>query len=211
MSWTSRSAENILPYSKEKINLAVALNEWLYTGEMFDLEVPIETCELCNHPDIRYQFNISNQNNGNELLIGSECINKFNIRATDNDGNILSVDGSRKKVNHDRRYLVDEARRKRVITSLIELSKEDHDFDIESFITYLQDRKAFTPNQLSTIFWRFDTHNIEYKKSDYKLTIRRTREKNQMHTMQDWKMRKLWKAMSASQKKWVEDNTGYCL
>jgi len=144
---------------------------------MFDLENPIESCELCKHPNIRYQFNIRNQNNGNELLVGSECINKFNIRATDNDGTVLNLEMSRNKVNRDRRYLVDEARKKRMITSLIELSKEDHEFNIESFITYLQDREAFTPNQLSTIFWRFDTHNIgnQILSSQFVETERKTR------------------------------------
>jgi len=77
MSWASRSAENILPYSNEKRDLALALKEWLYTDDMLDLEAPIEDCQLCDHPDIRYQFSIQNKFNGHELLVGSECINSF--------------------------------------------------------------------------------------------------------------------------------------
>ena len=93
MNWASRAAENILPLSREKMNLASALAEWLYTGDTYDLEKPIETCELCGHPDLRYQFRIENRHNGNELLVGSECINRFTIRATDSFGRVL--DGKR--------------------------------------------------------------------------------------------------------------------
>jgi hypothetical protein len=56
MSWAQNSAANLLPLSIERSRLAIALKEWLYTGDMYDLEEPVETCELCEHPDIRYQF-----------------------------------------------------------------------------------------------------------------------------------------------------------
>jgi hypothetical protein len=58
MSWASRAAANLLPLSYERRDLAVALKEWRYTGNYHDLEVASENCELCNHPDIRYQFEI---------------------------------------------------------------------------------------------------------------------------------------------------------
>ena len=209
MSWASRSADNILPCSNEKNVLAAALKEWLYTGDMLDLEEPIENCQLCDHPDVRYQFCIKNKFNGNELLVGSECINKFEIKAIDSDGTILGLDDSRKKINSDRRYLVEEARKKRVINSLVQLSRAESDFDIESFITYLQDRGSFTPNQLCTIFWRFKEYNIEHKKTDYKFTIRRNREKAQIREMPDWKLKILWDSMSTAQKTWVKENTNY--
>lgn len=211
MNWASRSAENILPYSEEKKNLAVALDEWTYTGEMHDLESPIETCELCNHPDIRYQFNIRNVHNDNELLVGSECINKFEIKAVSDEGKILNRSESRKKVNRDRRHLVTEAAKKRLINSLVELSRKDDEFNIESFIDYVQDRGSFTPNQLSALIWRLDKHNVTYKPSDFKLTIRRNREKEQIRSMPDWKIEKLWRSLSSSQKQWVLEYTNYKL
>jgi len=149
MSWAKRSATNIFPLSENKNDLKMALNEWLYEGDMYDLEEPIETCELCCYQDIRYQFKIINKNNSNEMLVGSECINKFQISATDNEGNILDTEESARKVNRDRRYLIEEARKKRLIITLVKLQQKDKDFDIESFVTYEQDREAFTQ---STIF-----------------------------------------------------------
>ena len=209
MNWASRSANNILPYSKNKKNLSAALSEWTYTGEMHDLEKPTETCELCNHPGIRYQFNIRNIHNHNELLVGSECINKFEIKAYDNEGSLLSKTESRKKVNRDRRYLITESTKKRLINSLVSLTNKDNNFNIKSFIDYVQDRGAFTPSQLSTLIWRLDEHSIIYNPVDFKLIMQRDREKAQLKSMPEWKIGKLWPSLSPNQKKWVLRNTEY--
>ncbi|UTH73228.1 hypothetical protein [Chromobacterium sp. IIBBL 290-4] len=209
MTWAQKSAANLLPLSVERAQLAVALQEWLYTGDMYDLGTPIETCELCKHPDIRYQFKIINRHNGNEILVGSECINKFRISAIDELGNILGCDESRRRVNRDRRFLVNEARKRHLVNTLVALSAVEENFDINSFISYVLDRDAFTPNQLALLFWRLDQHEIEYSPRDFKLTIRRDREKNQLRQMEDWKLQKLWPSMSTSQHTWVRKHTNF--
>jgi hypothetical protein len=206
MTWARRSAENLLPLSEEKESLKDALREWIYSGDMYDLEEPRETCELCEHPDIRYQFKITNRLNMNELLVGSECINKFGILAVDDAGIVLDQGQSRRRVQQDRRYLIAEARKKRLITSLVELSNRDQEFQITSFIDYVQDRGAFTPHQLAFLLWRLDRHGVDYSPTDFKLTIRRNREKAQLAAMPDWKLRRVWRAMSTSQKEWYGDN-----
>jgi len=71
------------------------------------------------------------------------------------------------------------------------------------------DRDAFTPNQLALLFWRLDQHEIEYSPRDFKIVIRRDREKNQLRQMEDWKIKKLWASMSTSQRTWVKQNTNY--
>jgi hypothetical protein len=106
----------------------------------------------------------------------SECINKFGILALDEKGKVLDLQQSRRRVEQDRRYLIAEARKKRVITSLVELSSRDRDFVIKSFIDYVQDRGAFTPLQLGLLFGRLDSHKIDYRASDFKLILRRDRE-----------------------------------
>ncbi len=209
MSWAKRSSENILPLSENTNNLRLALCEWSYDGDMYDLEKPIETCELCEHPDIRYQFKIVNTHNFHEMLVGSECINKFQISATDEQGNVLGTKESARKVNRDKRYLVEEARKRRLIQSLIELKCAEDDFDIDSFITYEQDRGSFTPKQLALLMWRFEKHKIQYKPTDFKIVISRNREKEQLRNMKEWKVEQLWKSLSSSQKKWVCENTTY--
>ncbi|MEN9503728.1 MAG: hypothetical protein RI964_3013 [Pseudomonadota bacterium] len=211
MKWIQKSTANLFPLSIEKSQFAIALKEWLYTGDMYDLDEPVETCELCGHSDIRYQFKIINHHNANEMLVGSECINKFGILATDEIGNILSKEESRREVNKDRQFLIKEAKKRHLINTLISLSAVDKDFDVDSFISYVIDREAFTPKQLSLLFWRLDKHEINYSPRDFKIIIRREREKDQLRNMDSWKLRKLWKSMSPSQQKWVRQNTSFDL
>lgn len=209
MSWVGRSAANLLPLSVENRRFPIALREWVYAGDMYDMETPDGTCELCGHPDIRYHFKIVNQHNGNEMLVGSECINRFGISATDPLGNILNLEESRRRVDRDRRFLVNEAKRRKLINTLVTLSSVEEQFDIQSFISYVMERDAFTPDQLALLFWRLDEHHIEYTPTDFKLIIRRDREKNQLRRMPLWKIRKLWPALSVSQRRWVQENTEY--
>ncbi|WP_339872979.1 hypothetical protein [uncultured Brevundimonas sp.] len=200
MSWAQRAARNLLPLSREKSDLAVALREWRYEGGFYDLELPEETCELCDHPDIRYQFEIRNRFIDSRLPISSECINRFGISATGEDGEDLDAAGTRKKVGRDRRTLVEEARKKRVITALVTLSQADDQFTILSFIDYLKDRGAFTPKQLTILLWRFEKYRVPFGVRDFKLTIRRDREKVQLMEMADWQIERLLPAMSVSQR-----------
>lgn len=95
---------------------------------------------------------------------------------------------------------MEEARKKRVITALVTLSQADDQFTILSFIDYLKDRGAFTPKQLSILLWRFEKYRVPFDVRDFKLTIRRDREKVQLMEMADWQIERLLPAMSASQR-----------
>ena len=205
MSWAQHAARNILPLSREKSDLAAALSEWRYEGGFHDLEAPDADCELCDHPDIRYQFEIRNRFTDARLQIGSECINRFGISATGDDGEELDAAGTRKKVSRDRRTLVDEARKKRVITALVALAQADPEFKILAFIDYLQDRGAFTPKQLALLLWRFEKLRVRFDVRDFKLTIRRDREKVQLLEMADWQIERLLPAMSPSQRQFLAE------
>lgn len=206
MSWASRVSKNLLPLSREKDQLALALREWRYTGEFHDLEEPVEDCQLCDHPDIRYQFEIRNLHTSETLLIGSECIHRFGIAATDEEGRTLDAAGTRKKVERDRRKLIEAARKRRVMIALVALAHADVDFDISSFVDYLQKREAFTPKQLSIVLWRLDRHRIKFDVRDFTLTIRRNREKTQLLEMEDWRLERLLPALSASQRTFLHEH-----
>ncbi|MGE7980421.1 hypothetical protein [Psychrobacillus sp. NPDC093200] len=204
MTWIVRVGNNIFPLSEEKFDIRIALSEWRYEGEMYDLEVAEEVCEICGHQNIRYQFEIVNKYNNNTMLIGSECITKFEIPVLNEEGYVLSNREAKRKVNSDRRKLVTEAKEKHVINSLVRLSALDENFDIESFILYFKNRKAFTPNQLAILIWRLDKAKVEYNKSNFKLIITRNREKQQLNDMEEWKLKKILPCMSSTQKKLVE-------
>lgn len=207
--WLKNVKENLLPLSKEKIDVKKSLQEWFYYDNFHDLEDAIEDCELCGYEGIRYQFEIENKETKNTLLVGSECVKRFQISGVDSDGNVLDQEDTRKKIDKDRRTLVFEARTKRVIRNLVELSQKDNDFDdIDSSIEYLQERGAFSPKHLLFLLWRLEKNNIKINKKDYKMTIKRNREKDQLlYEMKDWQIKKIWAVMSPSQKEWYKYNS----
>jgi len=203
VSWANRAAANLLPLSCAQNDLQVALAEWRYVGNFYDLETPSEVCQLCDHPDIRYQFEIRNLHTGEELLIGSECITRFGIAATDDEGRALDAAGTKKKVARDRRRLVDDAKKRGVVSALVALGQADPEFEIPSFINYLQDRGAFTPRQLATIMWRLKKFRVPHRPTDFKLTIKRNREKAQLRELKDWQLRNIEPCLSPSQKEFL--------
>lgn len=206
MNWIERVKKNVLPVSNEKYNIRKALDEWVYEGSMYDVEIADEICELCDQPNIRYQFEIVNVLNNNSLLIGSECITRFKISVIDQSGKKLSFEEAKKKVTKDRNRLVTEAKEKSVLNTLVALAAKDHEFNIETFIEYFKERNAFTPNQLALLIWRLERANIDFKKSHFKLTIKRNREKDQLLKLEDWKLSRIWDCLSNSQKQFVIEN-----
>lgn len=206
MEWIEQVKKNIIPLSEEKEDLKKAFEEWSHNNNVYDLEEAKEVCGLCGQSNLRYQFEIENQKNGNTLLVGSECINKFGIKAIDEDGNILDEEETKKKLSSNKYKLVTNAKEKAVIEALIKLVQVDEEFNSESFLEYYKNRKAFTPFQLATLVWRLNKNSIEYKHLDFKVIIRRDREKEQLLKMEDWKLKKIWPFLSSYQKKFCKQN-----
>ncbi len=77
-AWTAKAAKNLLPLSVAS-ELADALQEWAYSGNSTDYGQPEETCQLCDHEDLRYHFEIANKQTGHRLWVGSKCILRFEI------------------------------------------------------------------------------------------------------------------------------------
>ena len=205
--WIERVKQNIFPLSENQEDVHAALKEWAYSGGMNDLGEPLDDCELCDHPNIRFQFEIINQINSNILLIGSECITRFGgIGVIDRDGSLLEGEDAERKVRNDKRKLIIDARTKSVLNALIELKSKDDDFDIQSFIEYYQEHGAFTPKQLSTLIWRLEMQGIFFQKNHFKMKLRKDREKEQiilMATTARWRLEKLLPCLSHSQKEFL--------
>jgi hypothetical protein len=151
---------------------------------------------------------VCNRYTYSELLVGSECILKFGIRALVDGDEILTQAGTRRLLQKDRRKLIVDAQAKRVINALLLLGNAAANFDFENFITYFQERRAFTPSQLSLLLWRLDANSIPYDKHDFPMIIRRDREKVQLRNMPQWKVKKMWECMSASQRQWYVRDVG---
>ena len=100
--------------------------------------------------------------------------------------------------------MVEDARHRRVVSALVALAHKDKDFDIRSFVDYLQTRGAFTPKQLSIVLWRLSKFRIAHNPKDFKLTIKRNREKAQLRNLKDWELARVKPCLTTSQLVYLE-------
>lgn len=95
--WLENSKRNIFSRSHNTNDFTAACLEWKvtdcvidnYEGLNIDEDPPEVSCDLCEHEQIRWQFEIINENNNNTMMVGSSCIERFNIRYIKN-GRLLS-------------------------------------------------------------------------------------------------------------------------
>lgn len=202
-NWTERASASLLPLSAAQ-SLAAALREWTYTGRFFDLEATDGVCELCGQQELRYHFEIENERTNASMLVGSECIKRFEIVGIDERGRRLDAAGTGKLVDRHRRGLVEDARKQRVMTALLKLGRKVPDFDAQNFIDFVDDKGAFTPNQVAMIFWRMGTAGIEYRPTDWKVRMRRDSDLGQLRTMKPAAFKRVMAALTAAQRTRVE-------
>lgn len=67
-----------LSYNKNTL-IGNTTKEWRATTDIIDNSKRNARCQLCNAPKLRYECHIRNIKNNKELLVGSECVNKFKI------------------------------------------------------------------------------------------------------------------------------------
>lgn len=198
-SWAERAAAAILPLSRAP-TLSAALQEWSYSGHFFDLEEADGTCELCGQQDLRYHFEIDNRHTSASLLVGSECIKRFEIAGLDEQGRRLDAAATGKLVNRHRRRLVEDARKQRVMTALLTLGRKDPSFDAANFMAFVDDRGSFTPKQVAMIFWRLRTAGVEYRATDWKVRLRRDTDLDQLRAMKPAAYRRITAALTPAQR-----------
>jgi hypothetical protein len=188
--------------------LRPALKEWYYTGYFYDYEAACEICQLCGKTELRFHFEIYNPLTTHALLVGSECIKRFEIETVDEAGRRVGAAEAARRVNRDRRWLVENARQRRQTRAILDLARigDFTDEKVASFLSYINDRSALTPSQAYFLLWRMAERRIEHRPSDFKVTIKRDREKAQLIEMSDYKLRTLCPALSISQKRWLAEH-----
>jgi hypothetical protein len=102
----------------------------------------------------------------------------------------------------DRRGLIQRAEHKSAVTSLLQLAKLDTAFEIDDFIAYYNENKAFTPKQLALLIWRMSHFRIAYNQRHFRMKIRRNREKGQLRQMDATKLQAIWPCMTDTQRRW---------
>ena len=74
--WLKKSEQNLIPLSISN-DFSGALKEWFFTGDVEDHLGELVECEMCEHPELRYHFEIKNRLKENVLWVGSSCIERF--------------------------------------------------------------------------------------------------------------------------------------
>src|SRR3546814_13148212 len=110
LSWAVRAAATLLPLSRAS-SLGPALREWSYTGRFFDLEARDGICELCGQQDLRYHFAIEHSGTASSLLVGPECIKRFEITGVDTTGQRPEADTRGTLVDRNRRGREEQGRK----------------------------------------------------------------------------------------------------
>ncbi len=206
-SYLKRVAANILPLSRNQENVAEALKEWEYRGDRSDVEDAVETCQLCDHYPIRYQFQIVNRFTKHRLDIGSECITRFDVAVIDEEGVQQRGAEAAKIVAKDRRKLEEESRRRTVRRALVQLAKMDQLIDSKTLesIANAADDRGLSPKQASLVVWRLEANGIELPRSYLKVMLKKTAEQNALLAMEDFKLRQLWPCLTAAQQRWYRE------
>lgn len=88
--WRKAAITNLLADSEEQDNFEQAVTEWRSTGVCKRTSESHTSCELCEQERLAFHFQIENELNGNQILVGSSCITKFNIAVYNPSGQRLS-------------------------------------------------------------------------------------------------------------------------
>lgn len=204
--WLQNSIKNLLPLSEEKENFKEALKEWFFTGEILDHEQPIETCELCEKDEVRYQFEIANNLN-NKLLVGSKCIEKFDITIIDEFGKEVT--------EHKELYLQKQAKRKHILnvfsklllTNSLAKVKGHTKISLDKYCySKYQNEKKLTPKILNYLFQRLDEEGIKYEKRHFTISLKSYEVKDQLIALLPNQYERIKSSLSAQQRKFYELN-----
>lgn len=164
--------KNILSLSKNKNNYILALKEWTFSGNIHDHKIAKETCELCKQENLRYHFEIYNEL-GNKLLVGSSCIDKFDITVFNKEG--IEITKNKKS------YLTKALNEKQIndIFYLLEASKTTEKLwdipkkNLDKYcIDYFNKNKTFNAKIINYLFLRFEEEKIQFNPKLFKINIR---------------------------------------
>jgi hypothetical protein len=211
VAWADRVRDSLLPRSREQSDLQRALQEWVYSGSAFDRGRRRAHCELCGQPDIRYQFRIANRSTGHELLVGSECITRFEMPGEADDGcgaAPLSPAETRRALRAEKRRLLRRARDERVLAALHELDRRCFQLGVRHHIEHYRQRGAFGPRQLVMLLNELRCYGVEHERRDFRVTVRRAAERRQLLRLAGWELGMVWACLSPGQRAWYVAETG---
>lgn len=194
-NYPQRVRDNILPLSVAG-NLPKAFEEWSFTENTFDHEEAVETCQLCEHEEIRYHFEIRNALTNKTLWVGSQCILKFDLSVFENE-NRLTSSQAKKKLER----LTQQMRLESCLKALKKLVGTEDNKILSSALDFYERNKYLTPKLAFVVLWRLQHHKIDHSSSFFKINLKKTKYKEALREMRLSHVHLIWPALTSAQKK----------
>lgn len=158
-NYPQRVRDNTLPLSVGA-TLPEAFEEWSFTERTIDHEQPIENCQLCEHEELRYHFEIKNALTNKVLWVGSQCILKLNLSVFE-QGRRLSADDAKKKLDR----LMQQMRLQSCINALEKLAEAEGNDILSNALAFYKKNKYLTPKFAFVVLWRLQSNKIDHSPS----------------------------------------------
>ena len=197
-TYPQRVADNILPVSIAG-TLPDAFTEWYFTEHTIDHEIAKEDCELCNHEELRYHFEIKNRHTNHALMVGSSCILKFQLQVFDN-GVLLDETDAQRKLE----ALKKKMRLESCINALFKAADKENNEILHNALSFYRKSKYLTPKFAFVVLWRLQANKIDHSPSFFKINLSKDKYKRDLRTMKKSRVRLIWPALSSSQRKIAE-------
>lgn len=168
-AWFDRARATLEEHSAPAAGFEDLIAQWDFTGEVYDFKedqedafdkIEYPPCQLCGYEHIRWGYVIKNIVTKHTLIVGSVCICHFKLATSSELHRLVE--------QKERQY-----RSERIYKALEQLPDD-------SFLTYYLTRGAFTPNQAAYAFKKMSALGIPFDKRDFRVKIRRKREKAQI-------------------------------
>lgn len=194
-AFSEKARDNILPLSRGRLFPAV-FEEWRVTGKVKDFGAGVATCQLCEQERLRYHFEIENPATRRSMWIGSSCILRFGVPVYEGTRRLRGAQIQRKLTS-----LIDEVRYKASLAALRALVRKESNQILANALDYLQEHGSLSPKFAFVVLWRLKEHAIDHSPAFFKINLRRQKFMRDLEEMQPSRLRFLWPALTAAQRK----------
>ncbi len=194
-NYPQRVRDNILPLSVAD-TLPTAFEEWSFTDRTIDHEEPIEICQLCEHEELRYHFEIKNALTQRILWVGSQCILKFGLSVFENATRLTPI-LAKKKLER----LMQQMRLQSCLNALRKLAAAENNEILSNALTFYEKNKYLTPKYAYVVLWRLQYHKIDHSSSFFKVNLKKARYKSDFCEMENRRVHVMWPALTSAQRK----------
>lgn len=194
MGWIETATANLTRLSEAK-TFAQAKREWRMTYGFNDRKRADGSCGLCEHPDIRYEHEIENVRNHNQLWVGSQCITKF-VPVFIQGREIIDEEEKAAYLLGIERAVRQRARQEQAFAVLDALAGVDARFADPQWKDNW--KRGYSAKQLQMLVISCREHSIPYTVSVFRINTRRGSVVEQVQQLQLWQYRQLRGAIPPS-------------